>query len=138
MTVHEEGHDRDRDGNEGYDPEPPPPETKQQAQIDLILRSFGGAAGVFPPAWRDSGEVNYLYRRGSILVRDADLSRVRAVFDDGGEVQDSLINGVTRYAPPVPTIEALDAVEAALGVGVASPDHVLSICPVLTCPATEP
>jgi subtilisin family serine protease len=118
--------------------EPPPAATKQQAQIDLILREFEGAAGVDPPDWRESGVVRYLYRRGSILVRDADLPRVREVFGGAGDVQDSLVNGVTRFAPPMPTLEALDAIEAALGIGVASPDHVLSICPVLACPATEP
>jgi len=114
------------------------PTTKQQAQIDLILREFEGAAGVDPPEWRDTGVVRYLYRRGSILVRDHDLERVRAVFDGAGEVEDSLINGVTRYATPVPTLEALDTVEAALGIGVASPDHVFSVSPLLPCPATEP
>jgi subtilisin family serine protease len=114
------------------------PSTKQQAQIDLILRGFDGAAGVEPPDWRESGVVRYLYRTGSILVRDADVDRVQAVFDEAAEVQDSLINGLTRLGTPVPTLEALDRVEAALGRGVASPDHVLSITPLLACPANEP
>src|SRR5262249_61276137 len=32
----------------------------------------------------------------------------------------------------------LDKIDARLGVGVATPDHILSITPVWACPATEP
>jgi subtilisin family serine protease len=128
MTVHQEGPEQEHKR----------PGTKQHAQIDLILRAFNGEAGVDPPDWRESGVVRYLYRRGSILVRDSDIDRVQAVFDGAAEVQDSLINGLTRLGTPVPTLEALDRIEAALGLGVASPDHVLSITPLLACPATEP
>jgi len=115
--------------------------TRLDAQVDLILRELEGV-GVDPPDWRESGEVNYLYRQGSILVRDADVDRVRAiyreVYDDEGEIQDTLVNGLTRYGPPVPTMEALDTLDRRAGVGVGTPDHVLYICPASCCPATEP
>jgi hypothetical protein len=52
------------------------------------------------------------------------------------------IEGVTLLSlrgssyPSVPS--ALDAIDHRLGVGVATPNHILSITPVYCCPATEP
>ncbi|HEV2885312.1 MAG TPA: S8 family serine peptidase, partial [Jatrophihabitans sp.] len=81
-------------------------------------------------------DLDYLYREGRILVRDIDLPRVRAVV--GGEVVDSLINGVTALVPDRDAPSALDEIDRVLGVGVAAPDHVLYVTPAGCCPATEP
>src|ERR1700761_1946619 len=78
------------------------------AQVRLALSSVDGAAS--HPA--DSpGEMQYLYQEGRILVRDADLDRVRAVV--AGDIVDSLVNGLTVYAPrDQSTLAALEAIDA--------------------------
>jgi subtilisin family serine protease len=87
----------------------------------------------------DLADVDHMYRREVILVRDEDLARVREQVP--GEVEDSLINGITSYRPDdADTEAALTTIEQRLGVGVATPDHVVHICPGAgsVCPATEP
>ena len=95
--------------------------------------------GVDPPDWAaSSGEYpKYLFQEGVILVRDADLERVRAVIP--GRVVDGMVRGVTMYEPSgMSTLDALSRVDESMGVGVATPDHVISVCPRSLCPATEP
>lgn len=126
------------------------PATRQEAQIRLILEQLDGAA-VDPPDWRRPEDVEYLYRKGSVLVRDRDLPRVQALFRGDGRVHDNGINGLTRYDPPPnfefpeacpqapePTLRYLAYLDWRLGVGVATPDHVIHVSPVSPCPATEP
>jgi subtilisin family serine protease len=85
----------------------------------------------------DLADMDHMYREGAILVRDADLPRVRDIV--GGEVQASLINGVTLLRPEVGTEEALSQIDAQLGIGVATPDHVVHVTGKSgACPATEP
>lgn len=103
-------------------------------QVDIILRAIEGAAT--HPADRPD-EMQYLHREGRILVRDADLDRVRAIVP--GAVVDPLVNGLTAFAPEQhSTLEALDQLDAELGVGVATPDHIFYVTPASCCPATEP
>jgi subtilisin family serine protease len=106
-----------------------------QAQIAIILEQLPGAA-VWPPG--NTGELDYLYHAGRILVRDAYLDRVLELV--GGAVLDGLINGVTVVALDEADIQAtLDALDAQFGVGVATPDHVLYVAGNAgCCPATEP
>lgn len=100
-----------------------------RAQIDLILGSLDNVA-VGPDS-------RYLFRDGAILVRDHDLARVRAVVE--GNVEKSLVTGLTLFRPSqLGTLEALAQIDARIGVGVATPDHVVSICPPTFCPAIEP
>jgi subtilisin family serine protease len=87
----------------------------------------------------DLADMDHMYRREAVLIRDADLDRVSAVVP--GEVDDSLINGITSYRLRDGNTEAaLRAIEERLGVGVATPDHVVHVSPSSTgaCPATEP
>ena len=107
-------------------------------QIRLILEALPNV-GVDPPNWRPSSREfpKYLFQEGVILVRDEDLDRVRALVP--GETRDGLVRGVTLYAPSRrSTLDALNVIEESLGIGVATPDHVLSVCPRSLCPATEP
>jgi subtilisin family serine protease len=133
--------------------EPERPRSRAEAQLQLILQAFGEAAETDPPRWEDPAEVTYIYRRGSILVRDRDLDRVLALFDGRGAVHGGLISGLTRYEPPsdfdfpddVPeapslTLRFLAYVDLRLGPGVVTPDHLVYVVPgdVSPCPATEP
>ncbi len=139
---------------------PKPAGTRQQAQIQLILDAFNeppGKAAVDPANWKDTGEVRYVYREGSVLVRDRDLDRVRDLFRrprrDQGTVHQGGISGLTRYDPPQdfripddvpvpdglsPTLANLFYIDYRLGIGVATPDHLLYVVPVQPCPAHEP
>jgi Subtilase family len=85
----------------------------------------------------DVADMQHMHREGAILVRDADLPRVAALVP--GDVERSLINGVTLYRPRNPdTEEVLTQIDMQLGVGVATPDHALHITPAGCCPASEP
>lgn len=107
-------------------------------QVEIVRRGLGQDS----VRW-DSGEsddptdLNYLYRAGSLLVRDRDLDRVSSVVP--GEVTDSLVDGVSLFSPEADEpLEALQRIDSQLGLGVATPDHVVYITPAGLCPATEP
>ena len=117
---------------------------RSRLQRDIILRALPDAAVAFgprrPDGSRDENEPSHIYRRGRILVRDADLERVRAALGLTGERNqgdDPLIDGVTALAVD-DTVVALDTVGRRVGSGVARPDHVLYVVPYSPCPATEP
>jgi subtilisin family serine protease len=85
----------------------------------------------------DPADMQHMHREGAILVRDADLARVAAIVP--GDVERSLINGVSLYRlRDVETETALAQIDNQLGVGVATPDHVLHITISGLCPASEP
>jgi subtilisin family serine protease len=111
----------------------------------------------WPPDWESTKRIDYFYRSGSLLTRDADAPRVARALQDiaagpsaatqtrGAEVTadqgTSPIKGVTRFETPVSTswhtYDAVAALEDRLGVGVVSHEHVFAITWV-HCPATEP
>ena len=116
-----------------------------RTQIKIIRAAMGpDTVGVaLPPDSDDVADYLYLYRRGAILVRDEDVARVSAALDRQTRVRDSLVGGVTLLevltGEEVPLV--LNRLDAALGAGVATPDHVLYVCAVgggRCCPATEP
>jgi subtilisin family serine protease len=85
----------------------------------------------------DPADMQHMHREGAILIRDADLPRVAAIVP--GDVERSLINGVTLYRPRNPnTEEVLTQIDRELGVGVATPDHALHVTIAGLCPASEP
>jgi subtilisin family serine protease len=127
-----------------------------RAQTQLILNGLEGAAAYPPPdRWDEVDDVDYLYREYSVLARDRDAERVndallRTYQQVGygnlpdGEAREIRIETatvrITRFTlPPTPTLvpEILDSLDQQLGQGVATPDHVLYVCPH-SCPATEP
>jgi subtilisin family serine protease len=120
------------------------PPTKLGIQLRLIeesLREKDIEVASSPGVPREDGDLDYLYQPGVILVRDAYLGQVRELLG-GGEVRAGFTGGVTLYSlegsaiPNVP--EALELTDARLGVGVAAPNHIMSITPVWPCPAAEP
>ena len=119
------------------------PQTRLEAQIRLILDELEGAA-VWPPApeWEQRNVVDYLYRKRSLLVRDADAERVMRIVPSAPVESDANLRGLTllQFAEEENrSVEAVcTAVDQALGEGVVTPNHVLYICATGTCPATEP
>ena len=114
---------------------------KVDEQIDLVRRAFAEKEIRIGFERLKNGDLDFVYQEQVILVRDAYLDRVPDVVG-GGEPLDGLIDGATVYslagAEISGVVGALEAIDAQLGVGVASPNHVLSICPAALCPATEP
>jgi subtilisin family serine protease len=121
------------------------PLTKLEIQLNLIGSVFGESFGkhLFP-----DGSLDYLYERGVILVRDAYLAEVARLLDEEDEPDErgqefvraeGVLPGVSLFSVGNRNIpRLLDLVDARLGVGIATPDHILSVTPVWACPATEP
>jgi subtilisin family serine protease len=121
------------------------PLTKLEIQLGLIEDAFGESFG---KKLFDDGTLDYLYVRGVILVRDAYLAEVARLLEEDDEpdergqefvAAEGLLPGVSLFsvgARDIPRL--LDKIDARLGVGVATPDHILSVTPVWACPATEP
>jgi len=139
-----------------------PVDARMRDQINLILdklRDAGAAAHPDPSLWDDPGvdDVDYLYRERTILTRDQDAPRVADAitefFDregwgnvpegDARQLRPERVPATRRVfriplpdtGIPVPII--LDSLDQQLGEGVATPDHILYVCPE-ACPATEP
>ena len=95
-----------------------------------------------PHDWAERGLTDYMCRGGELLVNDVDLPRVRQSLDEreiGIEIADSLFGGITLLRIDGELDEVLDFLDEQLGVGVASPNHMLCITPGGShCPATEP
>jgi hypothetical protein len=127
MSTEDTPHDRQR--------------LKVDAQVNLVVSAFAEKEIRIGVERFENGDLDYLYQHQIILVRDAYLDRIADVVGGGGPV-DGLIDGATVYslagADISAVIPALEAIDAALGAGVASPNHVMSICPAFMCPATEP
>jgi subtilisin family serine protease len=124
------------------------PGSPLDAQIRLILsgipdveEGLDGAAA-WPPNWAESGKVDYLYRDRTLLVRDADIDRVRAIVPSEPVEHDKNVRGLTRLEFTDDETrsfgEVCAAVDRALGEGVATPDHIFYLCTSSACPATEP
>ncbi len=124
-----------------------PADPRLKAQVELILNSHKDAVA-FPDRWEEVGDVDYLYRKNTILVRERDEARViDALLRILGHRREREIERrrvgavvritVTRTRLSVP--EILDALERDPEVGhdKATPDHVTFVCPH-PCPATEP
>lgn len=119
---------------------------RTRTQVGIIVEALGAdRVGVaLPDGSEDWADFLYLYRREHVLVRDADVDRVVAALDGQARREDNLVAGLTRLAVTgggeVPDV--LARLDRAVGVGVATPDHVLYVCAVIgggrCCPATEP
>ena len=114
-----------------------------RTQVELIVERLPDV-GVATSGSGDFADLQFLYRQGVILVRDADVERVRRVVGgpdrhDAADafVANALIAGITAVAVE-DTLAALDLIDAQLGSGVATPDHAFYVAPACCCPATEP
>src|SRR5215470_3533192 len=135
MPISEEGRDE--------------PRSRLEAQIDLILHGIPDVveglegAAAWQTDWPERGEVDYLYRERTLLVRDADLDRVIGGDEplvQGAPVEhDNNLRGLTRLefsARETRSVEQVcAAVDRALGEGVVTPDHIFYLCTTSCCPA---
>ncbi len=119
------------------------PRSRLDASISLVLFGIPGVldglagAAAHPADRAEPDHVDYLHRERTLLVRDADIDRVTAVVSGTPVAHDNNLRGLTRLefsADERRSVEEVcDAIDGALGGGVATPDHVLYLCP-----ATEP
>ncbi len=88
------------------------------------------------------GLVDHLRAKREILVREEYLPRVREILELPDARDERVIEGVvllTLGEPHADVPGALELVDARLGRGIATPNHVLTVSPeVGGCPATEP
>lgn len=116
-------------------------------QVDYLIEAMGGpdAAAV---VWTEDGWLDYLYRPGVVLARDehwtevAELLGARRV--EGERIQRQRGLTVLQVALDAETTvpDVLERVDRELGIGKATPDHILFVTPGggggYACPATEP
>src|SRR5215470_16729902 len=80
-----------------------PRQSREQAQVQLIIDEFGDTCEVYPPDWRSAaGGAQFIGRANVVLVRDRDVERVKALFGDDRRLpsDDGTISGLTRYELP--------------------------------------
>jgi hypothetical protein len=120
--------------------------SRLDAQIELIQSAWREKGINIGVAYVQGGELDFIYQRGVILVRTNYLDQVRAIVGVVSEEErtshDGSVEGITLYslagARIRDTLEAVAAVDREVGPGIATPNHILSVTPVLACPATEP
>jgi hypothetical protein len=128
---------REPDGREFEGLEP-----KVAAQVRLVLREFARHGIDIGFQVAEGGGLDYVFQKHVILVRDAYVEQVQRLI--GGGPQDGLVDGATLFTldrenDDFATVQlALAAIDEQLGVGVATPNHVLSTTPIGMCAATEP
>ncbi len=134
MTIRDEGRDE--------------PRSRLDAQLGLVLSGIPDVldgldgAAAHPADRAEPDNVHYLHRERTLLVRDADVDRVASVVSGTPVAHDNNLRGLTRLefsADERRSVEEACAdIDRALGEGVATPDHILYVCPTTACPATEP
>ncbi|HTU74416.1 MAG TPA: S8/S53 family peptidase [Trebonia sp.] len=125
----------------------------QEVQAAYILDNFPDAALYPPPRAGAPRAGDFIYRRGHLVTRSADLDSVTAAISGPGALPVSAVSPTAaglahiRLAPhpsgdaqaeQESLFAALEAAHDRLGPGVVSPDHLVSIMPTSNCPATEP
>jgi subtilisin family serine protease len=124
-------------------------------QVKVIADAFRAERKIEIVVQADGhGGMSFLCHPSQILVRYDYLEDVQRVLgqETGPRQVQPVIAGVVLLTLDIPALEkkvpldgrppviaALDAVDAALGEGIATPDHILTVCGVVSpCPATEP
>ena len=135
-------------GADVSDPHKPPPgpggegekdvrlqisQTRQQAQVEMVLQAFGDDVRRGPT----DDAPQYLYRADRILVRDEYVDQVLQFLPDSRRDR-GLIHGVTSLSVPMDALDAVNLVRVEFGFGVVAPDHLVSITGEFGhCPATR-
>lgn len=118
---------------------PDEPRGLLEAQIGLILSGITDVedglegAAAYPPDWAELSSAGYLFRKRALLVRDVDVDRVMAIVLVAPVEDENKLGGLTRLTllddEARSVEEVCTAVDRVLGEGVATPDHVLYVCP---------
>jgi subtilisin family serine protease len=121
------------------------PNSRLDAQLSLVLSGIPDVLDGLEGAAAHSTEpddIHHLHRERHLLVRDADVDRVTDVVSATPVAHGNNVRGLTRLEfsddEHRSVEEACAAVDRIHGEGVATPDHILYICPTSICPATEP
>ncbi len=114
-----------------------------QRNIQIVAQAdgHGGVSFLCHPS-QILARTEYLEQVQRILGQEAGFERVRPVIA-GVSLLILDLAALERKVPlegRPPVVAAVDAVDAVLGEGVATPDHILTVCDgvVAPCPATEP
>jgi hypothetical protein len=113
-------------------------------QVDYIVSAFG-ERGTAIGVVATEGGVSYMYAEGHLVVREEHLGRVQQMLPQPCTAQ-RVAQGVmlVRMDEDAPggrqTVpDLLLRIDAELGEGIATPNHVITVAPVYApCPATEP
>jgi hypothetical protein len=111
-------------------------------QVDYIVSAFG-QRGTSIGAVTTGGGVSYMYAEGHLVVREEHLGRVQQLLPQPCPAE-RVARGVmlVRMGEDAPgrVPDLLPQIDAELGAGIATPNHVLTVAPgeVRPCPATEP
>ncbi len=119
---------------------------RSEAQVDLILTAFTEAQTPVGVHRGEDGAVDYLYRQGVVLTRERDAARVRQILEGGydGQKGDQRTPADLAGLHVVRILDGRDADEVCadfdnrFGAGVVMLDHVVHVCHVSWCSATEP
>jgi Subtilase family len=144
------------------------PRSTQQIQADHAVRALGGPDEVGIVRSGQAAEIQYLYRKGCILVREEALDRIQSILDRyednvrprrddererttpirERERFEQVVRGVRMvWLRDLETLDALSLIRdghegfdiAGLGEGYAGPDHAVHVCGEAgSCPANEP
>jgi hypothetical protein len=119
---------------------------RSDVQVRRIVKAFRRAGRDLGVERDAHGVARYLYRPGVVLVRDEDVPRVVTHLgldlpvDKAGDETPQQTVGLHALVLParahVPSVVA--DLDDALGVGVATPDHLIHVTPVTWCMAKEP
>lgn len=121
---------------------------QQVRMIKDALEADGNVKiGIYPDTG-DLADMEYMYRLGTVLTRDADAARVHDVlglpfsYDKRTSGMADPISGLHPIRLPqgddFMTVDVFDRLDKALGPGVATPEHVVHVTTSSGCPATEP
>jgi hypothetical protein len=130
-------------GQNGWDQELDPVVAEQ---VDYIVSAFGQRGTGIGAVAAANGGVSYMYAEGHLVVREEHLDAVQQMVPQPCTAE-RVTHGVMLVRMPgdspgsQPTIpDVLARIDAELGEGVATPNHVLTVAPgeIAPCPATEP
>jgi Subtilase family len=130
-------------GENGWDQELDPVVAEQ---IDYIVSAFGQRGTAVGVVTANRG-VSYMYAEGHLVVREEHLGRVQQMLPRPPAAVDRVARGVMLVrmgedasGEHASVTDLLPHIDAELGAGIATPNHVLTVAPgvIGPCPATEP